>query len=125
MKLIAFDAAAEAATGLFLVLDSSLVVWLLFGTALTGVGPTLARLAGFCLVALGVACWPMRAPAGSVESALRGLVTWNALAAILFLFLAVRGEFVGLLLWPALILHAGFAAIFARMLAREHQQRVL
>jgi hypothetical protein len=57
-RVLVFAAVSEAATGLALVLAPSLVGQLLFGTELTGIAVTVARVTGIALIALGVACWP-------------------------------------------------------------------
>ncbi len=57
-RALIFAAAAEAATGVALLIVPSLVGRLLLGEALTGIAMTVARVAGIALVALGVACWP-------------------------------------------------------------------
>jgi hypothetical protein len=116
MKLIAFAAVVEAATGLVLVVDPALVAWLLLGADLSTVGQVVGRVAGFGLFALGLACWPGPEPVSHQSAAVRGLFVYNLPAAILFLYLGVRGEFGGWLLWPAVALHAALAILLARVL---------
>ncbi|MCX6928271.1 MAG: hypothetical protein NT154_34435 [Verrucomicrobia bacterium] len=101
------SAIAEAATGLALLVVPSLVGRLLLGTELTGVAIPVARVTGIALIALGVACWP-----GC--TVLCGMLTYNALAAAFFVFLGIRGHWVGLLLWPAAGLHAAMAILLGR-----------
>ena len=110
-KLLALTAVAEAATGAALIVTPSLVGQLLLGAEPTGVATPVARVLGIALVAFGVACWPGR-------TALCGMLTYNALATLYFLYLAIRGEWVGPLLWPAAVLHA----ILTTLLAREWLQ---
>ena len=119
MKLTAFAAALEAATGLVLVIDPSLLASLLLGADLNAVGLAVGRVAGFALLALGLACWPGPEPVGRKSAAARGLFAYNVLAAIFFLYLGVRGELVGLLLWPAAVLHAALASLFARIFVAD------
>ena len=57
-NVLAFAAAAEAITGLLLLLSPSIVVRLLFGAEITGAAIVVSRIAGVSLVALGLACWP-------------------------------------------------------------------
>ncbi len=57
-SVLALAAAGEAATGVALLLVPSFVGQLRLGVELTGVAVTVARVAGFALIALGVACWP-------------------------------------------------------------------
>jgi hypothetical protein len=107
MKLISFCAAVEAITGLILIVDPSLVVWLLFGAEVSLAGLAVARVAGFALLALGVACWFGHAPENGITRAARGLLTYNALATIFFFYLVIRSELVGLLLLVRFIALAG------------------
>ncbi|MGA8473758.1 MAG: hypothetical protein WB681_01705 [Candidatus Cybelea sp.] len=115
MKLIAFAAATEAAVGVVLVLDPSLVGRLLLGADLSSVAQAVGRIAGFALLALGLACWPGPEPASRRSAAARGLLAYNVLAAIFFLYLGIGREFVGFLLWPAVALHAALAILLTRL----------
>jgi hypothetical protein len=45
---------------------------------------------------------------------LRDLLTYNAHGAVYFALLAIGGEWVGLFLWPAVVLHAILAVLLAR-----------
>jgi hypothetical protein len=100
-------AVAEVATGLALIVIPSLVGRLLFGAEFTGVANPAARVTGIALLGLGVGCWP-----GS--TALCGMLTYSALATLYLLYLAIRGEWVGLLLWPVVALHGILTALLAR-----------
>src|SRR6476646_889743 len=91
-------AVIEAATGLALLIVPSFVGRLLFGEEFTGIVIAVARVLGIALIALGVGCWP-----GS--TALCGMLTYSALATLYLLYLAIRGEWVGPLLWPVVALH--------------------
>ena len=122
VKLTSFSAGIEAITGLVLIIDPSIVAWMLLGTQLSASGEAVARIAGFALVSLGLACWPQRGPATRASS-VRGLLTYNALAAIFFIYVGVRGEFAGLLLWPAAALHAVLAVLFARVFFSEYTSK--
>src|SRR6476646_11421914 len=106
-KVLTFAAVLEAATGVALLIVPSLVGRLLFGEEFTGIVITVARVLGIALIALGVCCWP-----GS--TALCGMLTYSALATLYLLSLAIRGEWVGLLLWPVVALHGILSALLAR-----------
>jgi hypothetical protein len=106
-KVLTFAAVAEAATGLALIVVPSFVGQLLFGAELTGVASPAARVTGIALLALGVCCWP-----GS--TAVCGMLTYSALVTLYLLYLAIRGEWVGPLLWPVVALHAILTALLAR-----------
>jgi hypothetical protein len=105
-KVLTFAAVAEAATGLALIVVPSFVGQLLFGAELTGVASPAARVTGIALLALGVCCWP-----GS--TAVCGMLTYSALVTLYLLYLAIRGEWVGPLLWPVVALHAILTALLA------------
>ena len=105
-KLLVLAAVVEAVTGLALLIAPSLVWRLLFGTEDTGVAIPVARALGIALIALGVACWP--------GPALLGMLTYGALVTAYFLYLAFGGEWVGFLLWPAIVLHAVLTLLLAR-----------
>jgi hypothetical protein len=114
MTLTVFAAAVEAVTGLVLVISPSLLAWLLLGADLSASGEAVGRVAGFALLALGLACWPATRPVPK-SAAVRGLLAYNVLAALFFLYLGVRGEFRGVLLWPAVALHGVLAILLARV----------
>jgi hypothetical protein len=106
-RVLAIAAVAEAATGMALLIVPSLVVRLLLGAELTGVSIPVARVLGIALLALGVCCWP-----GS--TALCGMLTYGALVTLYLAYLGLTGEWVGTLLWPAVVLHAILTALLAR-----------
>ena len=106
-KLLAFTAIAEAATGLALIVVPSLVGRLLLGAELTGVSVPLARVPGITLIALGIACWPG-------WTAVSGMLAYSALATVYLGYLAIAGQWVGQLLWPAVVLHAILTVLLAR-----------
>ena len=106
-KVLTFAAVVEAATGLALIIVPSLIGRLLFGAEFTGVANPAARVTGIALLALGVGCWP-----GS--TAFCGMLTYSALATLYLLYLAIRGEWVGPLLWPVVALHGILSALLAR-----------
>ena len=106
-RVLAFAAIAEAATGLALIVVPSLVGQLLLGAEASGVAVVIARVTGIALIALGIACWPGR-------TALCGMLTYSALATLYLLYLGIRGNWVGPLLWPAVVLHAILTVLLAR-----------
>lgn len=86
-------AAAEAATGLALLLVPSLVGQLLLGTELAGTAAIVARITGIALIALGLACWP-----GPPRL---GMLAYSAAVALYFAYLGLGGGAGGVLLWLA------------------------
>jgi hypothetical protein len=107
MKLLAIAAIAEAATGLALLVVPSLAGQLLLGAELAGVSIPVARVLGIALIALAVACWPGL-------TALCGMLTYSVLATAFLAYIAIRGHWVGPLLWPAVGLHAVLTILLGR-----------
>ena len=102
-------AVIEAGAGLALLCFPSVTVALLLSTPLeTIAGFTVARVAGAALLTLGAAFWLAR---GDRQSrAARGLVAamvlYNLGAVIILGVAGIRSQPVGLVLWPAVVLHA-------------------
>jgi hypothetical protein len=105
-KALVFAAAAEAMTGLALVIAPSLVAQLLLGEALTGLAAPIARVAGIALVGLGVACWP--------GPPLAGMLSYSTAVALYLAYLGLVGGLAGILLWPAVALHLAVSILLAR-----------
>jgi hypothetical protein len=99
-------AAAEAATGVALLVVPSLVGYLLLGEQLAGVAVPVARVAGIALIALGIACWP--------GPPLIGMLAYRAMVTLYLAYLGLAAGLSGVLLWPAVILHILFTAVLAR-----------
>lgn len=101
--------AAEAATGLALLVQPSTVSQLLLGSEPAGAGIVLARICGIALIGLGVACWPD----GSGRRGLQGMGVYSAIAAIYMATVGLTGTNTGLLWWPAIGVHAVVAILLA------------
>ncbi len=101
----------EAATGLALIAVPAIVVRLLLGTEISGASIPLGRVAGAALLALGVACWLARDDPQS--RAARGLVVamlmYNLVATAVLAFAGIGLGLHGIVLWPAVVLHAVMA----------------
>ena len=110
--LVLLSAAIEAATGVALIAVPEFVARLLLGVGLSSSGVAVARVGGFALLSLGLACWPTAD--STTLSAVRALFAYNLLAAFYLGYLRVSGEFIACLLWPACTLHAVLALLFAR-----------
>ena len=61
---------------------------------------------GIALVALGIACWP--------GTPLIGMFAYSAAVTMYLAYVGFRGEWVGVLLWPATGLHAVMTALLGR-----------
>jgi hypothetical protein len=101
-RVLILAALSEATTGVALLIVPSLVGRLLFGEDLYGLPLAVARVAGIALFSLGLACWPGKEAS---RTAALAMLTYNLLVAIYFLYLGLHGEWVGVLLWPAAVLH--------------------
>jgi hypothetical protein len=101
-----FAAVGEASTGLALLIVPALVGRLLLGEELTGIAIPVARVAGIALLALAVACWP--------GTPLVGMLTYSAAVTLYLAYLGVTGGSTGILLWPAVVLHAILTVLLTR-----------
>jgi hypothetical protein len=106
-------AAIEAATGPVLISSPSAFTRLVLGAELDRPGQALGRFAGGALLALALACGPGAEGGSETAPALRALLALNVLVASYLLYLGIGGELVGVLLWPAAILHAVVATVLA------------
>ena len=106
-RVLVLAAVGEVATGVALLLVPSLVGQLLLGTDLTGMAATVARVAGIALIGLGVACWP-----GPPRL---GMLVYSAAVTVILAYVGVSGASSGVLLWPAVVLHAILTALLARV----------
>jgi hypothetical protein len=114
-NVLALAAVAEAGTGLLLLAWPQIVVRLLFGADIGGAGFMMSRIAGIALIGLGVSCWP----GYSALQPLNGMLTYSTLAMLYLAYIGVRREMDGLLLWPAVVAHAVFAALLFRARFKE------
>ena len=111
-RLLKLTAIIETATGLALLTLPSFVVQLLLGAEISGASMPLGRVAGAALLALGVACWLARDDTQS--RATRGLVVamlmYNIAATAVLAFAGIGLGLHGVVLWPAVVLHAAMGA---------------
>jgi hypothetical protein len=115
-KLLALAAVSETASGLVLLVYPPIVVHLLFGAETTGAGIIMSRLAGISLIALGIACWP----GNMAHRALYGMLTYSMLAMLYLAYVGVIGA-AGILLWPAVAVHAGLSILLGRAWRKEQR----
>ena len=111
------SAAIEVATGIALIVVPNLVARLLLGAELAGSGVAAARVAGFGILSMAIACWP--GESGAHTRAIRALFLYNLLAGFFLGYLRFGGGFDGYLLLPASIAHVLFAILLARPAYRE------
>jgi hypothetical protein len=107
-RLYVTTAVIEAGAGLALLCLPSSAAKLLLGTALQEPSAcVVARVGGAGLLTIGIACWLVRSDTES--SAARGLVTalvvYNLVVALVLAAAGLRFQPVGIVLWPAVVLH--------------------
>jgi hypothetical protein len=121
-RLLKLTAIIEGATGVGLMAVPSFVVRLLLGSELdTSAAVVLARVAGAALLALGVACW--QAHDDTQSRAVRGLVAamllYNVATVAVLGFAGIGLGLHGVVLWPAVVLHAAMAVWCGACLRRS------
>jgi len=119
-KLLAVACFVEIATGLAMLLATADVVRLLLGTAAVGLALALGRAFGIAILALGLACWPSGREASAAGRAWRGMLAYNAMIAAYLAWVGFAHTG-GLLLWPAVLLHA--AMVLLLILAARQDSR--
>jgi hypothetical protein len=105
-RVLVVAAVGEIATGVALLIAPSLVGQLLFGAEPTGIAVTAERVTGIALIALGVACWP--------GTPLIGMLTYSAAVTLYLAYVGFMGGVTGILLWPAVVLHAILTVFLTR-----------
>src|SRR5512139_3814913 len=105
-RVLVLAAVSEVATGVALLIVPSLVGQLLFGAELTGIAMTVARVTGIALIALGAACWP-----GTPRV---GMLTYSTAVTLYLACVGFAGGSTGILLWPAVVIHAILTFLLAR-----------
>ena len=101
-----FAVVGEGLTGLALLIAPVLVARLLLGAEVSGAGVPAARVAGIALIGLAVACVPGRAVAG--------MLTYSVLVTLYLACVGFTGGLTGIMLWPAVALHAILTFLLAR-----------
>ncbi|MDM0071799.1 hypothetical protein [Variovorax sp. J31P207] len=117
--ILAIASIVEFATGLALLLIPAIVIRLLLGAESEGVALAIARLCGIALMMLGCACWPSRRASRIASTPTRAMLAYNAAAAVYLAWLGIAHAPVGWLLWPAVVLHAAFAALLVHAARHE------
>ncbi len=113
-KLLVLAAVFEELTGLILLVYPPLPIRLLLGAEIAGPSVWVGRFAGIALIGLGVACWPD----GNPVRAFFGMTTYSTLAMLYLAFVGANGG-VGILLWPAVAVHAGLSVLLVRAWWKE------
>jgi hypothetical protein len=116
-RFLAVTAAIEAGAGLGLVALPDIAVKLLLGADISGAAVPLGRVAGVALLALGLASWLARGHAASALTNASAMLLYNCGVAAVLAMAGVSGM-TGVLLWPAITLHAAMA-VWSFMMSRR------
>src|SRR5215469_1621082 len=117
--VLAVAAGVEGLTGLAMLIAPFIVTQLLLGGDPPSAAVGRARLGGAALLSLAIAAWPDAGSTAQSRRSLPGLLTYNLLTVLLLLFLGIRGVWLGILLWPAVVLHAFLTVLLARIWASQ------
>jgi hypothetical protein len=112
----------EAASGLCLLILPAVPFAILLGVEHATADATLvARIAGAALLAIGIASWIARSDALTPAQLglLTGVFIYNVVVSMLLAFAGVLLEMIGILLWPAVALHAILAVWSLSCLRRD------
>jgi hypothetical protein len=111
-KLLIMSALVETAAGLTLLFSPPLVAALLLGASLDAPAAlVVARVAGAALLSLGGACWLARddGPSRAARGLVAAMLLYNCAAIAVLANAAAGARLVGVLMWPAVALHAVLA----------------
>jgi hypothetical protein len=111
-RLLLTTALVEAATGLCLLFLPAPLFVVLFGLDHASVEATfIGRIAGTAMLAIGIASWMARVDTLTPArlGLLTGILIYNAGASVLLVYAGAALKMVGVLLWPAVALHAVLA----------------
>lgn len=118
--LLAVAALGEGALGLGLIAAPSAVAQLLLSSEISGVAIVIGRVTGIAICSLALACWPRQ---GTNRAALFAMLTYSLLITLYLLYLGIRGNWVGPLLWPAAAAHAVLTLLLARAWFQPQEDR--
>ena len=110
--LLVVTAFAEAGVGLTLLLSPPLVARVLLGVSLeTPAALIVGRIAGAALLSLGAACWLAREhePGRARHGLVAAMLLYNSAAGAVLAHAAAGVKLAGVLMWPAVALHAALA----------------
>ena len=100
----------EVLTGATLFAAPSLVAKLLLGSDKNASGDAIGRIAGLVMLCLAVGCLPR----SNAAPPLAPLLALSFLAVIFLVVVGIQGATVGVLLWPAAVVHLILAILLAR-----------
>ena len=117
-KILTVAALVEMATGFALMVAPALVARLLLSSSVLPQGIAIARIAGVALLAFGLACCQSPKQPGNRPEVFGAMLLYNTLIASYLAFLGVARHVDALLLWPAVVVHAGVALALLVTFAR-------
>ena len=120
--LLIVTAFVEAPIGLMLLVSPAVVVAFLLGVSLDAPAALIVgRIAGAALLSLGIACWLARddGPGRGVRGLVVAMLLYNSAAGAILANAAAGVRLVGVLMWPAVALHAILALWCIACLRRE------
>ncbi|HET7167512.1 MAG TPA: hypothetical protein VFI94_20425 [Pseudolabrys sp.] len=106
---LSVTAVVEAATGLCLLILPAVLFAVLLGLDHATVDAIfVGRLAGAALLAIGIASWMARTDTRTPAQLglLTGILIYNAAATLLLAYAGAVLKMMGVLLWPAVVIHA-------------------
>ena len=110
--LLIVSAIVETPIGVMLLFSPALVVPFLLGTSLDApAARVVARMAGAALLSLGGACWLARddGPSRARRGLVAAMLLYNIVAVAILASAGAGARLVGVLMWPAVALHAVLA----------------
>ena len=110
--LLIVTALVETPIGLMLLVSPALVVALLLGVPLDAPAALIVgRIAGAALLSLGGACWLARddGPSRARRGLVTGMLLYNCAGGAVLTHAAAGVRLAGVLMWPAVALHAALA----------------
>jgi len=125
-KLLIVTALVETPIGLMLLSSPPLVAGLLLGASLDPPAALIVgRIAGAALLSLGVACWLARddGPRLALRGLIAAMLLYNCAAVAVLAHAGAVVGLVGVLMWPAVALHAALAFWCGMAAARSGGER--
>jgi hypothetical protein len=125
---LSVTAFVEVATGLCLLILPAVLFAVLLGLDHATVDAIfVGRLAGAALLAIGVASWMARIDTRTPAQLglLTGILIYNTAAALLLAYAGAVLKMVGVLLWPAVAIHAILAVWCFRSLQLERHGKII
>jgi hypothetical protein len=114
-KVLALASVGEAALGLVLLVYPLIVVRLLLNAEIAGPGVVISRVTGIALIALGLACWS--------GWPIVGMLAYSMAVTLYLAYVGYTGGLTGILLWPAVVVHAILTFLLARAWLNNQRTR--